>query len=179
MDFINKCINVISQICKVYLFNDGLTCMSMLLLCLPGMYWVWVCVELCDSSINIYVSPSLNKYTLHIHNITFIHLLMKSIFITDCICGHHTDWSQDKEKCHTAWHTLRLSTYQASTTVASTYRRVHHWINILYISVIWHLLIKSTFITDWIYGHHTDCFVRIVAKMILPHFIANRTILMF
>ena len=30
--------NVISRICKVYLFNDRLTCMLMLMSCLPGMY---------------------------------------------------------------------------------------------------------------------------------------------
>ena len=38
MDFINKCIIVISWACKVYLFNDGLICMLMLLSCLPGTY---------------------------------------------------------------------------------------------------------------------------------------------
>ena len=31
IDFINKCIIVISPVCKVYLFNDGLTCVLMLL----------------------------------------------------------------------------------------------------------------------------------------------------
>ena len=31
MDFINKCIIVISQVCKVYLFNDGLTCVLVIL----------------------------------------------------------------------------------------------------------------------------------------------------
>ena len=47
-----------------------------------------------ESSINIRVSPSLNihKYILHVRDITIIHLLMKSIFITDCMHGHHTEW---------------------------------------------------------------------------------------
>ena len=42
-----------------------------------------------DSNINIQVSPSLNKYTLHTHD---THLLIKSIFIKDCTYGHHTDF---------------------------------------------------------------------------------------
>ena len=38
MDFINRHTIVKLQVHKVYLFNDGLTCVLMLLLCLPGMY---------------------------------------------------------------------------------------------------------------------------------------------
>ena len=39
----------------------------------------------------VIVSPSLNKYTLHTRDITIMHLLIKSMFITDCTYGHHTD----------------------------------------------------------------------------------------
>ena len=34
----------------------------------------------------------INKYSLHTRDITIIRLLIKSIFITDCIYGHHTDF---------------------------------------------------------------------------------------
>ena len=44
--------------------------------------------------------------------------------------------SQHNETRHTAQKTLGLSTYRASMTVQSTYRWVHHQINILYISAI-------------------------------------------
>jgi len=38
--FINWCVNDILRICRVYLFNDGLTCKLMLRSCWPSMYWV-------------------------------------------------------------------------------------------------------------------------------------------
>jgi hypothetical protein len=42
-------------------------------------------------SISVIVRQSLNKHTRHIHDMTFVHPLMKSIFITDRIYGHRTD----------------------------------------------------------------------------------------
>jgi hypothetical protein len=48
---------------------------------IPGQY---------VDSIDIQVSPSLNKQLyLTFHDITFIHPLIKTIFITDCIYSHH------------------------------------------------------------------------------------------
>ena len=55
--FIKKCIIVISRVCKVYLFNDGLTCMLKLLSCLPGKN---------KYITNMYYILQISPYLLHI-----------------------------------------------------------------------------------------------------------------
>ena len=41
------CVSFIPQICRVYFFYYGLTCMLMLPSYWPSMYWVRICVGLC------------------------------------------------------------------------------------------------------------------------------------